>query len=512
MLFFIYICTQRPHSNNINKLIQHYFMRKKTFKVFLPIAVLGCVVSCSKMTSYQYGYDAHMTRENEIVKGQKTSFAAAYPAAGLDLNWETAGSYQWDDGGKAALVCVRTSPGDYYFNYDATEFPESGRHRYMHPSVWLTLYQDSLGRQYSTLTSAIGDTAYLKKAGIDAMYISPLNMMDFTGDLLFFDMSKKLLGRVGYTDGRIDTSRVPVKRGLLVSAVMVSQAQGGDGDGDGDDPPNPGSTTVPVWDGQDITTLDEVIINGWLPVYNSDPVHFCSYFPDWCMIRPCPYCGDMDCNGTDCTAYVRDTTETDPVPPVDPDPDPDPSGPGGGEGNTSNFDKTNHPLVKSQVNHILQNLPPHERTIMMALVENRLLSIFVGLPPSHLLNQIPSSRLNDGIFGFLGPSYSIFITPNFMNTVSVDGLTLGLLHEIAHILIYLNHPEMGNKDQHDEMLDSGLINDMIYAIFPQSDYNLYKYGKFAGAFDSDEWDALGMEQEEAEGFFDKYGIYYKSKN
>ena len=71
---------------------------------------------------------------------------------------------------------------------------------------------------------------------------------------------------------------------------------------------------------------------------------------------------------------------------------------------------------------------------------------------------------------------------------------------------------MGNKDQHDEMLDSGLINDMIYAIFPQSDYNLYKYGKFAGAFDSDEWDALGMEQEEAEGFFDKYGIYYKSKN
>lgn len=205
-------------------------MRKKTFKVFLPIAVLGCVVSCSKMTSYQYGYDAHMTKENDIVKGQKTSFTAAYPSAGLDLNWETAGSYQWDDSSKAVLVCVRTSPGDYYFNYDATEFPESERHRYMHPSVWLTLYQDSLGRQYSTLTSAVGDTAYLKKAGIDAMYISPLNMMDFTGDLLFFDMSKKLLGRVGYTDGRIDTSRAPVKRGLLVPAVMVSQAQGGDGE------------------------------------------------------------------------------------------------------------------------------------------------------------------------------------------------------------------------------------------------------------------------------------------
>ena len=281
-------------------------MRKKTFKVFLPIAVLGCVVSCSKMTSYQYGYDAHMTKENDIVKGQKTSFTAAHPSAGLDLNWETAGSYQWDDSSKAVLVCVRTSPGDYYFNYDATEFPESERHRYMHPSVWLTLYQDSLGRQYSTLTSAVGDTAYLKKAGIDAMYISPLNMMDFTGDLLFFDMSKKLLGRVGYTDGRIDTSRAPVKRGLLVPAVMVSQAQGGDGD----EPPNPGSTTVPVWDGQDISTLDEVIIKGWLPVYNYDPVHFCSYFPEWCMVRPCPYCGDMDCNGTDCTAYVRDTTDT----------------------------------------------------------------------------------------------------------------------------------------------------------------------------------------------------------
>ena len=64
-------------------------MRKKTFKVFLPIAVLGCVVSCSKMTSYQYGYDAHMTKENDIVKGQKTSFTAAHPSAGLDLNWET---------------------------------------------------------------------------------------------------------------------------------------------------------------------------------------------------------------------------------------------------------------------------------------------------------------------------------------------------------------------------------------------------------------------------------------
>ena len=475
-------------------------MRKKTFKVFLPIAVLGCVVSCSKMTSYQYGYDAHMTKENDIVKGQKTSFTAAHP--GLDLNWETAGSYQWDDSSKAVLVCVRTSPGDYYFNYDATEFPESERHRYMHPSVWLTLYQDSLGRQYSTLTSAVGDTAYLKKAGIDAMYISPLNMMDFTGDLLFFDMSKKLLGRVGYTDGRIDTSRAPVKRGLLVPAVMVSQAQGGDGD----EPPNPGSTTVPVWDGQDISTLDEVIIKGWLPVYNYDPVHFCSYFPEWCMVRPCPYCGDMDCNGTDCTAYVRDTTDTDPVPPVDPDPDP--SGPGDGGGDAPNFTSTNHPLVKSQMNKILQNLPPRERTIIQALVKNGLLSIWLGMPPSHLLNQIPSSRLNDGIFGFLGPSCSIFITPNFMNTVSVDGLTLGLLHEIAHILIYLNHPEMGNKDQHDEMLDSGLMKDMIDAIFPGNS-DMAKYGKFAGAFDSDEWTNLPQgEKTDAVIFFDNEKIYY----
>lgn len=477
-------------------------MRKKTFKVFLPIAVLGCVVSCSKMTSYQYGYDAHMTKENDIVKGQKTSFTAAHPSAGLDLNWETAGSYQWDDSSKAVLVCVRTSPGDYYFNYDATEFPESERHRYMHPSVWLTLYQDSLGRQYSTLTSAVGDTAYLKKAGIDAMYISPLNMMDFTGDLLFFDMSKKLLGRVGYTDGRIDTSRAPVKRGLLVPAVMVSQAQGGDGD----EPPNPGSTTVPVWDGQDISTLDEVIIKGWLPVYNYDPVHFCSYFPEWCMVRPCPYCGDMDCNGTDCTAYVRDTTDTDPVPPVDPDPDP--SGPGDGGGDAPNFTSTNHPLVKSQMNKILQNLPPRERTIIQALVKNGLLSIWLGMPPSHLLNQIPSSRLNDGIFGFLGPSCSIFITPNFMNTVSVDGLTLGLLHEIAHILIYLNHPEMGNKDQHDEMLDSGLMKDMIDAIFPGNS-DMAKYGKFAGAFDSDEWTNLPQgEKTDAVIFFDNEKIYY----
>lgn len=443
-----------------------------------------------------------MTKENDIVKGQKTSFTAAHPSAGLDLNWETAGSYQWDDSSKAVLVCVRTSPGDYYFNYDATEFPESERHRYMHPSVWLTLYQDSLGRQYSTLTSAVGDTAYLKKAGIDAMYISPLNMMDFTGDLLFFDMSKKLLGRVGYTDGRIDTSRAPVKRGLLVPAVMVSQAQGGDGD----EPPNPGSTTVPVWDGQDISTLDEVIIKGWLPVYNYDPVHFCSYFPEWCMVRPCPYCGDMDCNGTDCTAYVRDTTDTDPVPPVDPDPDP--SGPGDGGGDAPNFTSTNHPLVKSQMNKILQNLPPRERTIIQALVKNGLLSIWLGMPPSHLLNQIPSSRLNDGIFGFLGPSCSIFITPNFMNTVSVDGLTLGLLHEIAHILIYLNHPEMGNKDQHDEMLDSGLMKDMIDAIFPGNS-DMAKYGKFAGAFDSDEWTNLPQgEKTDAVIFFDNEKIYY----
>ena len=478
-------------------------MRKKTFKVFLPIAVLGCVVSCSKMTSYQYGYDAHMTKENDIVKGQKTSFTAAHPSAGLDLNWETAGSYQWDDSSKAVLVCVRTSPGDYYFNYDATEFPESERHRYMHPSVWLTLYQDSLGRQYSTLTSAVGDTAYLKKAGIDAMYISPLNMMDFTGDLLFFDMSKKLLGRVGYTDGRIDTSRAPVKRGLLVPAVMVSQAQGGDGD----EPPNPGSTTVPVWDGQDISTLDEVIIKGWLPVYNYDPVHFCSYFPEWCMVRPCPYCGDMDCNGTDCTAYVRDTTDTDPVPPVDPDPDP--SGPGDGGGDAPNFTSTNHPLVKSQMNKILQNLPPRERTIIQALVKNGLLSIWLGMPPPILMNRIPAANRNDGIHGFLGSTYSIYITADFMNTVSVDGLTLGLLHEIAHILIYLNHPEMGNKDQHDEMLDSGLMNCLIDAIFPGNS-DMAKYGKFAGAFDSDEWDTLvkSGKDTDAKSYFDIVGIYY----
>lgn len=249
-----------------------------------------------------------------------------------------------------------------------------------------------------------------------------------------------------------------------------------------------------------------MIIKGWLPVYNYDPVHFCSYFPEWCMVRPCPYCGDMDCNGTDCTAYVRDTTDTDPVPPVDPDPDP--SGPGDGGGDAPNFTSTNHPLVKSQMNKILQNLPPRERTIIQALVKNGLLSIWLGMPPSHLLNQIPSSRLNDGIFGFLGPSCSIFITPNFMNTVSVDGLTLGLLHEIAHILIYLNHPEMGNKDQHDEMLDSGLMKDMIDAIFPGNS-DMAKYGKFAGAFDSDEWTNLPQgEKTDAVIFFDNEKIYY----
>ena len=143
----------------------------------------------------------------------------------------------------------------------------------------------------------------------------------------------------------------------------------------------------------------------------------------------------------------------------------------------------------------------------MALVENRLLSIFVGLPPSHLLNQIPSSRLNDGIFGFLGPSYSIFITPNFMNTVSVDGLTLGLLHEMAHIFIYLNPPEMDTKDQHDEMM-GGLMDRLIGEMFP-GDANMAKYGKYAGAFDSDEWTNLPPgEKTDAVNFFDNEKIYY----
>ncbi|PWM10784.1 MAG: hypothetical protein DBY00_05305 [Flavobacteriales bacterium] len=489
-------------------------MRKKTFKVFLPIAVLGCVVSCSKMTSYQYGYDAHMTKENDIVKGQKTSFTAAHPSAGLDLNWETAGSYQWDDSSKAVLVCVRTSPGDYYFNYDATEFPESERHRYMHPSVWLTLYQDSLGRQYSTLTSAVGDTAYLKKAGIDAMYISPLNMMDFTGDLLFFDMSKKLLGRVGYTDGRIDTSRAPVKRGLLVPAVMVSQAQGGDGD----EPPNPGSTTVPVWDGQDISTLDEVIIKGWLPVYNYDPVHFCSYFPEWCMVRPCPYCGDMDCNGTDCTAYVRDTTDTDPVPPVDPDPDP--SGPGDGD-ETPKFPNSGQPVVDAQLELILEKMPPAERAVIIALLNKNKIRIFVKEPPTTILNKMAASGLDptDPVKGWFpgepgNKEYNLYISPAFYSYVSQNippvGLTLGLLHEIAHILLTEQGIHLDNHSQHVVMM-GWFLQDMVEALFP-GNTDAVKYGKFAGIYDTTEWGNLvkSGEYKDANKFFDKEKICYKN--
>lgn len=488
-------------------------MRKKTFKVFLPIAVLGCVVSCSKMTSYQYGYDAHMTKENDIVKGRKTSFTAAHPSAGLDLNWETAGSYQWDDSSKAALVCVRTSPGDYYFNYDATEFPESERHRYMHPSVWLTLYQDSLGRQYSTLTSAVGDTAYLKKAGIDAMYISPLNMMDFTGDLLFFDMSKKLLGRVGYTDGRIDTSRAPVKRGLLVPAVMVSQAQGGDGD----EPPNPGSTTVPVWDGQDISTLDEVIIKGWLPVYNYDPVHFCSYFPEWCMVRPCPYCGDMDCNGTDCTAYVRDTTDTDPVPPVDPDPDPDPSGPGdggGGDNETPAIMKTGVELFDKSTMDFINKLSPENRAFIYNVARRNDLQIRISDSP---LSRKAVTEVQ--FYKNAPPSYMIYYDPVFAATASPEAVFGVITHEFAHLI----GTEMGlyppdrtlidvNDYQHDKMINTDFYRDILRQVYPGQDADFYKYVPYGGTQGSPVFDNLDPnEQNKIRNYLDKVGIEPKSK-
>lgn len=463
-----------------------------------------------------------MTRENDIVKGQKTSFTAAHPSAGLDLNWETAGSYQWDDGSKAALVCVRTSPGDYYFNYDATQFPENERHRYMHPSVWLTLYHDSLGRQYSTLTSAVGDTAYLKKAGFDAMYISPLNMMDFTGDLLFFDMSKKLLGRVGYTDGRIDTSRVPVKRGLLVSAVMVSQAQGGDGDGD--DPPKPGSTTVPVWDGQDITTLDEVIIKGWLPMYNDDPQNFCTYFPSWCEDKPCPLCGRLDCKGWDCPGCTIDTIPPDPPedpkPPVVPNPEPYPGEPDEG-GGIPEFPSSGQPVVDVQLALILEKMQPAERAIMVALLNKNSIKIFVREPTANILNKMTASGLDptNPIKGWFtgapgSKEYNLYISPAFYAHVSQNippvGLTLGLLHEIAHILLTEQGIHLDNHSQHVVMM-GWFLQDMVEALFP-GNTDAAKYGKFAGIYDTTEWRDLVKtgEYKDANKFFDKEKIYYKN--
>ena len=60
------------------------------------------------------------------------------------------------------------------------------------------------------------------------------------------------------------------------------------------------------------------------------------------------------------------------------------------------------------------------------------------------------------------------------------------------------------------MLDSGLMKDMIDAIFPGNS-DMAKYGKFAGAFDSDEWRILSPgDKDDAKDFFDNEKIYYKN--
>ena len=115
--------------------------------------LLFIIISCSKLTNT---FPPDNKNTDPIVEELKKEFLKANPNHSLDLEWETTGSYEYDDGGKIALVCVKCCYGEYYFNYDALKFPEDNVKRYMRRSVWLTITKNADGELKSFVTSAIG--------------------------------------------------------------------------------------------------------------------------------------------------------------------------------------------------------------------------------------------------------------------------------------------------------------------------------------------------------------------
>ena len=453
--------------------------------------LLFIIISCSKLTNT---FPPDNKNTDPIVEELKKEFLKANPNHSLDLEWETTGSYEHDDGGKIALVCVKCCYGEYYFNYDALKFPEDNVKRYMRRSVWLTITKNADGELKSFVTSAIGDTAYLKSADYTASYISPINLLDFSGEILFFDVNKKLMSRIGYTDGNPDLERLPLQLGLRKN-ISTKNTVG---------------VLEPGW------MFEEVIIEadydrwrGFIEKWLNDPTNFCILFQTACRPRLCPYCHMPDCNPDTCPEkHIIEDRPPLPNMPVYVD--------NTGHDPNSIFPSVNKKEINLQLNVISRNITgDFKATIKKMFDDKRVAVVHTGQKTTYVAETEFKIHPTRGVLCYIHIS-------NDALKGTAENLLFKLTHELVHCYLREkgiydtnynpsnpNAVERTNYIQHEYMINNGTMEMILRDVFPGRSQEFYEKMPYGGTKDSPVWKSVpGGQKKDIRSYFRQEGFRF----
>lgn len=455
--------------------------------------LLFIIISCSKLTNT---FPPDNKNTDPIVEELKKEFLKANPNHSLDLEWETTGSYEYDDGGKIALVCVKCCYGEYYFNYDALKFPEDNVKRYMRRSVWLTIAKNADGELKSFVTSAIGDTAYLKSADYTASYISPINLLDFSGEILFFDVNKKLMSRIGYTDGNPDLERLPLQLGLRKN-ISTKNTVG---------------VLEPGW------MFEEVIIEadydrwrGFIEKWLNDPTNFCILFQTACRPRLCPYCHMPDCNPDTCPEkHIIEDRPPLPNMPVYVD--------STGHDPNSIFPSVNKKEINLQLNVISRNITgDFKATIKKMFDDKRVAVAHTGQKTTYVAETEFKIHSTRGVLCY------IHISDDALKGTA-ENLLFKLTHELVHCYLREkgiydtnynpsnpNAVERTNYIQHEYMINNGTMEMILRDVFPGRSQEFYEKMPYGGTKGSPVWKSVpGGQKKDILKYFRKENIRFNN--
>ncbi len=193
----------------------------------------------------------------------------------LPVDWSKAIVYRRADSSRVAMVRLQGYLGEFGYNVRAKQYKGKLRAAYMACSPWLIVTVDrGTTKAQAIVSSAIPQVEYLADTHYPLRYISVLNTQKFSGDIVVFDVRRKPLYRICYTDGRIDDQREPMTIGI-VHKVFTKNSE------------------------EDPYMLDDVVVIGHRPNQPSDD-DFCLHNPELCGIGEIgPITGTDESDGPD---------------------------------------------------------------------------------------------------------------------------------------------------------------------------------------------------------------------
>ena len=413
--------------------------------------------SCEK-GSYQ---PAPASAEDQFRTQMRSAFEQTYPVTDLPVDWSEAIVYRRADSSRVAMVRLRGYLGEFGYNVRAKQYKGKLRAAYMACSPWLIVTVDrGTTKAHAIVSSAIPQVEYLADTHYPLRYISVLNTQKFSGDIVVFDVRRKPLYRICYTDGRIDDQREPMTIGI-VHKVFTKNSE------------------------EDPYMLDDVVVIGHRPNQPSDD-DFCLHNPELCGI------GEIGpITGTD----ESDGPDQPPIPDGQDDNDQGQGSGGGGQGISGS--NPNVPADKNIRNaltqtgwsplddagkYVLDRLPANLSPILNHFRVT--ITLTKGLPRI-MEGNMTSNSLDLNID-------QNWITRNNMNMYQIADC---LLHEIGHLVLErygFQFADQGynnlNDTQHYYMInppssvsrDGFAMEDLYRAVFPGESEEFYKYIIYSG--------------------------------